>query len=238
MTARFEKRYSQGLLASVGYTLSKSISSIGGDSNTWVVGPSNALFDPKYNRGLEANDATHRLVISHVYDLPFGKGKRWVQSGLGNWVLGGWQFNGILVLQSGRPILITAPDNTQLLDFAYTNGRADRSKSGVLSSGQSLNQWFDTTAFKAAAPYTVPTDSLTQPDLRGPGRKSFDTSLFKNTRIKERFNIQFRAEFFNIFNSPFFEAQDQTTDVTNPDFGKIIQGYNPRNIQFGVRVIF
>jgi hypothetical protein len=238
MTARFEKRYSQGLLASVGYTLSKSISTIGGDSNTWVVGPSNALFNPRYNRGLEANDATHRLVISHVYDLPFGKSRRWVQSGIGNWVLGGWQFNGILVLQSGRPILITAPDNTQLLDFAYTNGRADRFKSGVLSNGQSLDHWFDTTSFKAAAPYTVPTDSLTQPDLRGPGRKSFDTSLFKNTRIKERFNVQFRAEFFNLFNSPFFEAQDQTTDVTNPDFGRIIQGYNPRNVQFGIRVIF
>ncbi len=237
MTGRFEKRYSQGLTASVAYTLSKTIASTG-ESNTWVVGPSNALYDPKYNRSLEANDATHRLVISHVYDLPFGKGKRWAQEGLARWVLGGWQWNGITVLQSGRPILITAPDNTGLLDFSYTNGRADRLKSGVLSSGQSLNKWFDTTAFKAAGPFTVPTDSLSQPDLRGPGRKSFDMSMFKNTPVKERFNVQFRAEFFNIFNSPFFEARNQTTDVTNPDFGRILSGSQPRNIQFGIRVIF
>ena len=237
MTGRFEKRYSQGLLVSVSYTLSKTIASTG-ESNTWVVGPSNALFDPKYNRSLEANDATHRLVISHVYDFPFGKGKRWAQSGAANWVLGGWQWNGITVLQSGRPILITAPDNTQLLDFSYTNGRADRFKSGVLGSGQSLNKWFDTSAFKAAAPYTVPTDSLSQPDLRGPGRKSFDMSFFKNTRIKERFNVQFRAEFFNLTNTPFFEARNATTEVTNPSFGVILSGSQPRNVQFGIRVVF
>lgn len=237
MTARFEKRYSNNLTFSMAYTMSKSISSTG-ESNTWVVGPSNALFDPKYNRSHEANDTPHRLVISHLYDLPFGKGKRWAQSGIANWVLGGWQWNGITVLQAGRPILITAPDNTGLLDFSYTNGRADRLKSGVLDSGQSLDRWFDTTSFKAAAPYTVPTDSLSQPDLRGPGRKSFDMSLFKNTRPREWLNLQFRAEFFNLFNSAFFEARNQTTDVTNPDFGRILQGSNPRNIQFGLRVVF
>ncbi len=237
MTGRFEKRYSQGLTMSLAYTMSKTISSTG-ESNTWVVGPSNALYDPKYNRSHEANDTPHRLVISHVYDLPFGKGKRWVQSGLANWVLGGWQWNGITVLQTGRPILITAPDNTGLLDFAYTNGRSDRLKSGVLPSGQSLDKWFDTTSFKSAAPFTVPTDSLSQPDLRGPGRKSFDMSLFKNTHIKERFNVQFRAEMFNLFNSPFFEARNQTTDVTNPDFGRVLSGSQPRNVQFGVRVVF
>jgi hypothetical protein len=108
----------------------------------------------------------------------------------------------------------------------------------VLDSGQSLDRWFDTTSFKAAAPYTVPTDSLSQPDLRGPGRKSFDMSLFKNTRPTEWLNVQFRAEFFNLFNSAFFEARNQTTDVTNPDFGRILQGSNPRNIQFGLRVVF
>jgi hypothetical protein len=238
MTARFEKRYSQGLTMSVAYTLSKTISDIGGDSNTWVVGPSNALYDPSYNRGLEANDLPHRIVISHVYDLPFGKGRRWASSGLASHLLGGWQWNGITIFQSGRPILITAPDVTNLFNFQYTNGRADRLKSGVLESGQTLDRWFDTTAFRRAAPYTVPNDSLTQPNLRGPGRKSLDMSIFKNTRIKERYNVQFRAEAFNLTNSPFFEARGATTDVTNQDFGRIVTGLNPRNIQFGIRILF
>ncbi|MDX1979338.1 MAG: carboxypeptidase regulatory-like domain-containing protein [Bryobacteraceae bacterium] len=238
MTARFEKRYSQGLTMSVGYTLSKTISTIGGDSNTWVVGPSNALYNPKYNRGLEANDLPHRIVISHVYDLPFGKGRRWANAGLASHLLGGWQWNGITVFQSGRPILITAPDDTNLYNFQYTNGRADRLKSGALDGGQTLDRWFDTTAFRRARPYTVPTDSLTQPDLRGPGRKSVDMSIFKNTRFRERYNVQFRVEVFNLTNSPFFEARNQTADVTNQDFGRIISGSAPRNIQFGMRILF
>ena len=125
-------------------------------------------------------------------------------------VLGGWQWNGITILP-GRP---SDPYHGSRrhgpLDFAYTNGRADRLKSGVLDSGQTLDRWFDTTAFRARRPFTVPTDSLTQPDLRGPGRKSVDMSIFKNTRLKERFNVQFRAEFFNLINSPFFEVRGTT----------------------------
>ena len=238
MTARFEKRYSQGFTVSVGYTLSKTISDIGGDSNTWVVGPSNALYAPDYNRGLEANDLPHRIVISHLYEFPFGKGKRWANSGIASHILGGWQWNGITIFQSGRPILITAPDDTNLYNFQYTNGRADRLKSGVLSGEQTIDKWFDTTAFRRAAPYTIPNDSLTQPNLRGPGRKSVDMSIFKNTQIRERYKIQLRAEFFNLTNSPFFEARNQTTDVTNQDFGRIISGSQPRNIQLGIRVLF
>ena len=203
-----------------------------------MVGPSNALYNPKYNRGLEANDLPHRVVISHIYDFPFGKGKRWANTGIGSAILGGWQWNGITVFQSGRPILITGPDDTGLYNFSYTNGRADRVKSGVLTEGQTLDHWFDTTAFVRAKPFTIPTDSLTQPDLRGPGRKSLDMSIFKNTRIKERFNVQFRAEMFNLTNSPFFEVRGASTDVTNQDFGRITQAGNPRNIQFGVRVLF
>ncbi len=237
MTARFEKRYSHNMTLSVAYTLSKSIASTA-ESNTWVVGPSNAYYDPKYNRSIEANDTPHRLVISHVYDFPFGKGKRWLTQGFLSKIVGGWQWNGITILQTGRPILITAPDNTNLYDFSYTNGRADRLRSGVLPAGQTKDQWFDTSSFQTAARFTVPTDSLSQPDLRGPGRRNFDMSIFKNTYIGERYNVQFRAEFFNITNSPFFEARGATTNVTSQDFGRILSGGNPRQVQFGIRILF
>jgi hypothetical protein len=237
MTARFEKRYARGYTVSVGYTLSKTLATTG-ESNTWVVGPSNALYNPNYNRSHEANDTPHRLVISHLVEAPFGKGKRWFSQGLPARIFGGWQWNGITVLQAGRPLLITAPDNTGLLDFSYTNGRADRFKSGALPGGGTKDRYFDTTAFRAAAPYTVPTDSLSQPDLRGYGRKSFDMSFFKNNPIGERFNVQFRAEFFNMFNTPFFEVRNQSTDVVSADFGRVLLAGGARNIQFGLRVIF
>jgi hypothetical protein len=236
MTARLEKSYSKGFTLSAAYTLSKLIASTA-ESNSWVVGPSNALYDPKYNRGLDANDTPHRLVFSHIWDLPFGIGRPYLSSGILGRVLGNWQFSGITVIQAGRPILISAPDNTGLLEFIYTNGRADRLGSGVIDD-PTKTKWFDTSAFRAAAPFTVPTDSLSQPDLRTPWRQAWNWSILKNTRIKERYNVQFRAEFYNIFNNPQFDVRGASTDVSNSLFGQITEGGGNRNIQFGIRVEF
>jgi hypothetical protein len=237
MTLRVQKQLSHGVTATLGYTLSKTIADTA-QSNTWVVGPSNALYNAKYNRSVEANDVPQRLVLSYIYDLPLGKGKQYMNHGIASMVLGGWEASGISVFQSGRPLLIQAPDQTHLLNFISTNGRADRLKDPVLSSGQTLNHWFDTTAFATAAPYTVPTDSLSEPDLRSPRRINTDFSLIKNTLFKERFNVQFRAEFFNIFNHPQLDARGATTDITNAQFGQIVLGGGDRNIQFGMLVRF
>jgi hypothetical protein len=236
MTARLEKSYSRGFTLSLAYTLSKLIASTA-ESNSWVIGPSNALYNPGYNRGLDANDTPHRLVISQVWDLPFGLGRRYLSKGIAARVLGNWQFSGITVLQAGRPILISAPDNTGLLDFSYTNGRADRLKTGVIDDA-SKTRWFDTAAFRPAAAFTVPTDSLSQPDLRTPWRYAWNWSFFKNTPIKDRYNVQFRAEFYNVFNSPQFDVRGASTDVSNPLFGQITEGGGQRNIQFGIRLMF
>jgi outer membrane receptor protein involved in Fe transport len=236
MTARIEKSYSRGFTLSLAYTLSKLIASTA-ESNTWVIGPSNALYNPNYNRGLDANDTPHRLVISHLWDLPLGFGKAHLTKGIPARVLGNWQFAGITVLQAGRPILISAPDNTGLLDFSYTNGRADRLHSGVISD-PSRTKWFDTGAFRPAAAFTVPTDSLSQPDLRTPWRNAWNWSFFKNNPIRERYNVQFRAEFYNIFNTPQFDVRGSSTDVTSPLYGQITEGGGSRNIQFGVRLMF
>lgn len=237
---RLEKQYSHGMTLSASYTASKTIANTM-QSNTWVVGPSNSLYNARYNRGIEANDVPQRLVFSYVYDLPFGKGRKFLSSPIPvvSQVLGGWQFASITVLQKGRPVLITAPDVTNLLNFSSTNGRADRLKDPVLPGNQqTLDKWFDTTAFQRAAPYTLPTDSVSQPRLRGPGRVNFDLSLIKNTLIRERFNLQFRAEMFNISNTPALDARGATTDVASAQFGQIVAGGNPRNIQFGLRLVF
>jgi hypothetical protein len=143
------------------------------------------------------------------------------------------------VLQKGRPVMITGPDTTNLFNFSSTNGRANRLKDPVLPGDQqSLTRWFDTTAFERAAPYTLPNDSVSQPRLRGPGRVNFDVSVLKNTRIGERYNLQFRGEFYNISNTPALDARGGTMDVANPLFGQIVLGGNPRNIQFGLRFVF
>ncbi|MGH9667548.1 MAG: hypothetical protein ACRD9L_24265, partial [Bryobacteraceae bacterium] len=237
MTARVTKQLSHGVMFQLAYTLSKTIANTA-QSNTWVVGPSNALYDPNYNRGLEANDVPQRLVLSYIYDLPAGHGKRYLNHGIGSAILGGWEVSGISVFQSGRPILITAPDQTGIYNFSYTNGRANRLHSAVLSSGQTDNHWFDTTAFASAAPYTLPSDSLSQPNLRGPRRVNTDFALIKNTTIKEKYNLQFRSEFYNVFNHPALASP--ISDVTNAQFGQIVSsiGGSERNIQFGLRFLF
>jgi hypothetical protein len=167
-----------------------------------------------------------------------GKGKSYLNHGIAAAVLGGWELSGISVFQSGRPILITTPDQTNLYDFSYTNGRANRLHSPVLSGGQSDNHWFDTTAFAPAAPYTIPNDSLSQPNLRGPRRINTDFSLIKNTRFLERYNMQFRAEFFNLFDHPALSLP--ISDVTSAQFVQITSGIggSERNIQFGLRFVF
>lgn len=238
MIARVVKQYSNGLLFQLSYTLSKTIADTA-QSNTWVVGPSNALYNAKgFNRSLEANDVPQRLVLSYIYDFPVGFGKKFLNHGFLASAFGGWEFSGISVFQSGRPILIIGPDTTNLYNFSATNGRTDRLHSPVLSSGQTVSQWFDTTAFVAAPPFTLPTDSLSQPNLRSPRRINTDFSFIKNTRFKEKYNLQFRAEFYNIFNHP--ALQPPVTDVTNAQFGQIISsiGGSERNIQFGLRFLF
>jgi hypothetical protein len=238
MYFRLEKQYSNGLTLTASYTVSKTIAATT-QSNTWVVGPSNHLYDARYNKSIEANDVPQRLVFSYLYDFPSGRGRRFANTGVAAKVLGGWQISSISVLQGGHPVLITAPDTTNLLNFSSTNGRANRLKDPVLDGGsQSLTRWFDTSSFERASPFTIPNDSLTQPRLRGPGRVNFDTSLIKNTRIGERFNVQFRAEFYNIFNTPALDARGGTFDVSNALFGQIVTGGNPRNVQFGLRFVY
>ncbi|MCX6585491.1 MAG: carboxypeptidase regulatory-like domain-containing protein [Acidobacteria bacterium] len=237
---RLEKQYSSGMTLSASFTGSKTIANTM-QSNTWVVGPSNSLYNARYNRGIEANDIPQRLVLSYLYDLPFGKGRKFLNdaNSVVQKIAGGWQVSSITVLQKGRPVMITAPDTTSLFNFSSTNGRANRLKDPVLPSDQqSLTRWFDTTAFERAAPFTLPTDSVSQPRLRGPGRVNFDVSFLKNTRFGERYNLQFRGEFYNISNTPALDARGGTMDVANPLFGQIVQGGNPRNIQFGLRFVF
>jgi hypothetical protein len=239
-TIRLQKQMSHGLLFSVGYTMSKTISSTM-QSNTWIVGPSNSLYNPNYNRSIDANDVPQRLVMSYIYDLPFGKGRQFLQTGIWSAILGGWELSGISVFQKGTPLMITAPDNTGLINFISTAGRANRIASCALPDGtpQTYNHWFNTAAFQTAAPFTLPTDSVSEPNCRGPGMINFNTSLLRNIRFMERFNLQVRFETYNTFNHPLLQASGTNTIIVNsPQFGQIVTGANPRNLQFGARLLF
>jgi hypothetical protein len=240
MTLRLQKQMSHGLLVGLAYTNEKTINSTM-QSNTWIVGPSDSMFNPNYNRSIDGNDVSQRFVASYIYDLPFGKNRPFLQHGIASAVLGGWEVSGISVVQRGTPIMITAPDETGLINFISTAGRANRVASCALPNGvqRTDNQWFNTAAFQTAAPFTLPTDSVSEPNCRGPGMVNFNTSLLRNIVYRERYRLQLRFETYNTFNHPLLQASGTNTTIVNsPQFGQIVTGGNPRNLQFGARFLF
>lgn len=235
---RVDKQYSRGLSLSVGYTISKTIANVSETGSE--AAPQNALYNPNYSKSLDTNDIPQRLVLSHMYELPFGKGKPYLSEGLVSQVIGNWQLSGIAVFQSGIPLRIAAADATGLLDFGLNVGRGNRLRDPVLPKDErTTSKYFDTSAFTLAPPFTMPNDSITQPRLRDYGRRNFDMSLLRNQKFKERYNVQLRAEVFNIFNTPALRlGTGSSTTVNAVQFGQTLLGDGQRQVQFGLRLLF
>ena len=232
MTLRLDKQFGQGLMFQASYTFSKLI-----DNVQERFGAGTSFIDPnnlRLSRSISEDDRPQLLVANYIYALPFGPGQKWMANGRAASWLGSWEVSGITSFASGRPLAISGPNNTQL---PGVSAYAQRLKAAQLPENeQTLDRWFDTTAFAPAPAFSLGTDSRTQPDLRGPGIAIWDIGLHRNQRINERVNIQFRAEFQNAFNMPQF-AQPNTS-VTSTDFGRITTGGSPRVIQFGLRISY
>ena len=230
-----EKRMSQGLAMLLGYTWSHAIDDVAVEFGTFSpIGPTPQ--DPRNRRAERSNSATdmrHRMTISYLDRLPFGKGQKFLnQGGVANFLIGGWQTNGIVTLQTGLPY-------TPSLQTPTTNccgSRPDRVGKGTLSSSErSLNRWFDPRAFTTPPPFTYGNSGRNI--LFWPGRVNFDMSLFKDFPIREQIKFQFRAEAFNIFNTPQFGFPN--TSIGNPQAGVISSTLgNPRQLQLSLRFQF
>ena len=231
-TLRINRRMATGLTLQVAYTASKLM-----DNVTERFSGRSSFIDPNnlsLSRSVSDEDRSQVFQTNYVYQFPFGKGQRWLRKGLLSSLLGNWQTSGVVSLLKGRPVIITATAATHLPGVGAT---AVRLYSPVLPAGQqSLDRWFDTKAFMNPAPFTLGNDSRTQPNLRGPGEQNFNLSLSRSQRIKESVNLQFRAEFFNALNHPRYG--EPVGNVNDNNFGKIITGTNPRQIQFGLRLSF
>jgi hypothetical protein len=228
---RVEKRFSQGLSLLVAYTNSKLISDTD-SQKTWIEGEFGAGIQNSNNRRLDRalapQDISQRLVLNYVYELPFLKQNRW---------LGGWSVTGITTLQTGRPLALnTATNNTN--SFGGGSRPNNNGQSAALpDSERTLERWFDTSVFSQPEPFTFGNTGRTLPDVREPGLVNFDFSAIKDFLLTERARLQFRAEAFNIFNTPQFGRPG--TVFGNPQFGVInSQANSPRQIQLGLKIIF
>ncbi|MBS1876535.1 MAG: TonB-dependent receptor [Acidobacteria bacterium] len=227
-----DKRFSHGVSAILGYAWSHAIDNVPLEFGGGAAGPQPQ--DPR-NLGVERAssiiDMRHRLTLSYLWEFPFGKGKAMLNyGGPVNWILGGWQSNGILTIQSGlpfSPVLQTSTTNTG------TGSRPD--VVGKPSYPGTLQRWFDPSAFASPAPYTY--GNAGRNILVGPGRVNWDMSLFKNFVIRDQTRFEFRAEAFNVFNHPQFGLPN--ANIGNAQVGQITSTVgNPRQLQMGLRFQF
>lgn len=241
LQARLQQRLSNGLALLASYSWSRSIDDASnffpsaGDPNY----PQNS-YDFRAERGRSNFDVRHRFSASYIYDLPFGKGRKYL-SNSGGWstLLNGWQTAGIVTAQTGRPFtvaLIREFDNSGTGFSALGFGANDRPNlvgDPRLPHG-TPERWFNTAAFAFPAPGTFGNAGRNIVD--GPGYQSVNASLIKNTSLTESVNLQLRGEVFNLFNHPNLNLPDNF--LGSPTFGQITSARDPRHIQLGVKLLF
>jgi hypothetical protein len=233
------KRFSHGLSFLTAYTYGKNLSDNDGNEDFSGGGGGTTMDDNDRagSKGRSNNDIPQRLVFSYIWQLPVGTGKPFLnRNGVANAVLGGWEVSGILSFQSGGPLTISAND------YSNTGGanRPDRTCKG--EGPKTVDKWFDTSCFTVAALQQALASGNPRFGNSGrnilstPGLNNWDIALLKHIRISEPFTLQFRAEFFNLFNQAHFGPP--VGRVESATFGKILSAGEPRDIQFGLKLSF
>lgn len=221
---RAEKRFSHGYTLNVAYTWGKTTEA------TSFLNP--ADLDPGYS--ISANDRPHRLVISGVYELPLGR-RRPIASNIPkplDYVIGGWQLNGVVANQSGPP-----------LAFGDVILRGSVNDIALPSDQRSIDRWFNANVFERDprkqldSTYQIRTFPFYISKVRGDGQSKWDLSLIKYFPLTERVRLQFRAETYDFMNHPNFDAPNM--DPTNAKFGVVSsQGGLSREFQFALKLTF
>ncbi len=228
LQVKFDRRFANGFALTTAYTYGKAINLA--DNNG---GFSNQI-NLKQNRARAGFDRTHTWVQSFIYDLPFGPNKPLLQTGVGRWLLGDWQANGIFSIYSGTPLGISYSATT--LNAPGNSNRPDVNGPVEIYGGIGPGvKYFDVTKFSAPAPATF--GNVGRNVLGGPGIVNLDLAIFRKFRITERLGGEFRMESFNFTNTPHFNNPGST--FGNASFGEV-QGAegDQRVFQFAVKIVF
>ena len=237
--AKLEQRLSHGLSYLVSYTHSKLIDTASSVFDASILtGPiANYPVADSFNLSRERDSSTGDIpnvfVASSTWALPVGRGHSVSPSGVWGVLANGWQITGIVLLQSGMPFAIT--QTTNFNSFAgFGVQRPNVVASPNLPSDQrSLAKWFNTAAFQAAPQFELG-DASRNP-VRGPNYRNADIALIKHTQLREQIDLEFRAEIFNLTNTPAFGQPNGV--VGSSAFGTITAtATDPRVIQFGLKV--
>ena len=242
------KRTAHGLSVLAAFTGQKLFDNYSNISNVGnQAGGIQDIYNAAGDRSVSSNDISHKLVISGVYELPFGRGKRFG----GSWnrtvdaLLGGWQSNGIYTQQSGFPLAITTQNTSQAGGNTLrpnvtginpiTHGPVSQ-RLGV-PGHNSAGGYINAAAFAQPAAFTFGNASRTISNLRAPSYENVDFSLFKNFTLHSDMKLQIRAESFNSLNQVVFGSPNTT--LSSALFGVISATNNtPRQLQFAAKLLF
>lgn len=230
LQVKWERRFVDGLSYTLSYAFSKQLGEdFGGSGYAALIPP----FAPKgYTRGRVDSDRTHILAINGVYELPFGRGRKYLAGlpSVADAILGGWQLTGIYSFTSGSPLSFDVPGAT------LGNGWGTRADlvGNLRVARPSADGWFNTAALAAPPPYTWGNSGMGI--LDGPGTHSFDAGVMKNFPLRENKILQFRWEMFNMPNHVNLSNPVTTIGLTTT--GKIFSAGTARQMQFGLKLIF
>ncbi len=235
LQAKLDRRFSSGFSTTTSYTFGKGMGFQTDDDGGLAF-----YINQRRNYARNDFDRTHTFVQSIVYDLPFGNGKRWVSSGIGAAVLGGWRISSFLTFMSGLPLYFTAPGNSLL---APNNTQTPNLVSPVqiLHGVGPANPWFSASSF--AAPAGTSFGNVGRNYLSGPNFFNLDAALSKSIRFTERYNLDLRLEAFGATNTPqfFFASNGGTaagTTLGSSSFGQVTNATGGRQLQLGAKFNF
>lgn len=248
MVVRVQKRFNSGIGFLASFTGGKEITDSGwGNTITSINGSTGRqnVYDRRSDRALSPDDISRRLVVSFNAELPFGRGRRFMAASPAviDAVLGGWQFNGIATWQSGLPVTLFSAVNQTGLNSAAQRPNNSGQSAYISNSGRTIEEqisgWFNTSVFSVAAPFTFGNAPTVLPDVRHPGIRNFDLSIFKSFRVlpENRLSAQLRLEAANALNST--QLGSANTTVGNPAVGVISGvGVGPRSVQLALKLLF
>jgi Carboxypeptidase regulatory-like domain len=245
LQVRLQQSYNNGVAFLLAYTYGKSIDlgpGLGSTSQSSNAVPQNT-FNLAAERGPSDFDVRHRLAFSPVAQLPFGRGKRYMNSGPASYLAGGWQVSGIFTFQTGRPFTVyDTATNTSLSGnlsdrpnvIANPNAGTD-SVTGAKT--HTVHEWFNAGAFTLQPAATF--GNAGRNIVTGPGYVGLDATVARNFTLHENWALQLRVEGFNVMNHPnFLNPYTAALQYGTSSFGQIQQANNPRELQGVIKVSF
>jgi len=233
-----DRRVARGLFLKGAYTFSHAIDMA--NYGDWTTFSWNAASVFYRNRATASHDIPHIFQLGYVYELPFGADRKWATGGAARALLGGWQINGILSAYQGRPYTLSASGSS--LNMPGNAQTPDQVKPTVAKLGKVGDDgtWFDITAFAPVS--EVRFGAVGRNTMRGPGVVNLDLSLFRTFQLMEKLKLEFRAESFNLSNTPHFS--NPTSSVNSANFGRIFSTQSAdvmgrsREFRLGLRLSF